>query len=94
MSNKENVVEVVFRNEKFEVNPEAFKSMKVQKDLALMEKNPANAFEALDIVLCGGFDDALMRIPEENGEVSEFGASADAFAAFLEVLAVELSAKN
>lgn len=94
MSVNKNIVEVVFRGEKFDVNKAAFGSMKVQKDLALMEKNPANAFEALDVVLCGTLDDALSRIPEEDGEVSEFGASADAFAAFLEVLAVELSAKN
>lgn len=94
MSNSKNVVEIDFRDEKFKVNALAFKSMKVQKDLALMEKNPGNAFEALDIVLCGDLDGVLMRIPEENGEVAEYGASDEAFTAFLEALALQLSAKN
>lgn len=94
MSKSENIVEIDFRDEKFKVNALAFKSMRVQKNLALMEKNPVNAFEALDVVLCGDLDGVLMRIPEKDGEVSEFGASDEAFTAFLEALALQLSAKN
>ncbi len=90
----EHVVEVAFRGEKFEVNAAAFKSMKIQKDLALMERNPGNAFEALDVVLCGKLDDALMRIPEDDGEVAELGASSDAFAEFLAHVTEQVAAKN
>ncbi len=96
MSNTKNhsIKEIEFRGVKVKINLMAAKSMKVQRALALMDKDVQRGYWALDKMLCDGLDDVLDRIPEEDGTVSELGASDDAFAAFLEVVAKELAAKK
>lgn len=83
-------MEIDFRGERFKVSKAAFRSMKVQKKMALMEEDLKGAFEAMDAILCGGLDDALDRIPEADGTVSEYGASAEAFGALFEKIGEQL----
>ena len=83
-----------FRGEKFRIDCAALKSVKVQRALAGMNENANRGYWAIDKILCGNLDDALDRIPEEDGSVSDLGASEDAFAAFLEYVAKEATAKN
>lgn len=90
----EGVKEIEFRGEKFAVDLAALKSIKVQRALACMDQDAKRGYWAIDKILCGDLDGALDRIPEADGTVSELGASDDAFAAFLELVAGELTAKN
>lgn len=96
MSNakKKNAREIEFRGENFAVDAAAMKSMKVQRALALMDKDAQRGYWALDKLFCGDLDGVLDRVPEADGTVSELGASDDAFAALLEVVVAELAAKN
>ena len=66
----------------------------VQRALAGITEDANRGYWAIDKILCGNLDDALDRIPEEDGTVSDLGASEDAFAAFLEHVAEEATAKN
>lgn len=85
--------EIEFRGAKFDVNLGALSSVKVQKALALARDDQAKAYWAFDAICCGSMDEYLDRIPEEDGEVSELGASDEAFAAFMEAVA-EAAPKN
>lgn len=90
----DNIKTIDFRGEKFRIDCAAVKSVKVQRALAGMTEDANRGYWAIDKILCGNLDDALDRIPEEDGTVSDLGASEDAFAAFLEYVAEEATAKN
>lgn len=94
MAKDQNIIGVEFRGEMFDVNKAALHSMKVQKAMLLVTTNQAAAFDAMDKICCGNLDDYLDRIPEEDGKLSEFGASDEALGAFLEAAAIASSAKN
>ena len=77
----DNIKTIDFRGEEFRIDCAAVKSVKVQRALAGITEDANRGYWAIDKILCGNLDDALDRIPEEDGTVSDLGASDDAFAA-------------
>ncbi len=80
-------IQVEFRGQTFEVEERAVRSMKLQYDLSRMgesDEGTKAAWHAFDLIMCGQLGDALSRIPEEDGEVDEYGASPEAVLAFME----------
>lgn len=94
MSKNPNVMSIEFRGGSYEINKAALHSMKVQKAMLLADKDQAAAFDAMDKICCGKLDEYLDRMPEEDGELGEFGASDAAVAAFMAAAAEATMAKN
>lgn len=82
---------IEFRGQEFEISTKAFRSMKVQ----IAARKDATAEWAYDKVCMGHLAEYLERIPEEDGTVDEeYGASEEAFAAFMMACAEAARAKN
>lgn len=84
-----------FRGVECEISIEAMRSFKIQRDAAKAQKNNDMDLlcELLNKMLCGNLDKYIDILPEENGEVSEYGASVDTIMALINE-AGEFAAKN
>ena len=85
---------VEFRGESFEVDRRALRSVKVLRALAGAGKDADRGYWAIDKVFCGDLDGVIERLPEEDGTVSDLGASEDALGALLEFVAAKANAKK
>lgn len=85
---------VEFRGESFEVDRRALHSVKVHRALANAVKDPNGCYWAIDKVFCGDLDGVLDRLPEEDGAVSDLGASEDSLAALLDFVVDKYNAKK
>ena len=83
-------VTIEFRGAEFEVSAKAMYSMRVQKAMAMADEDMKGFLHALDLVCCGNLDGYIDRIPGEDGEVCEYGASVDDMRAFLDAAADRL----
>lgn len=92
---KDDRVTFDFRGGEYEVSRTAFLSARVQKGLALASDpaHQADAYAAIDALCCGRSEEYMGRIPEEDGSVGPYGASNEAFGAFM-AAAAEAIAKN
>lgn len=66
----------------YEIDADAVRAVRIQRAMANADRDAAAAFDAMDAVMCGKLDEACMTIPEEDGEVGEYGASTAALGAF------------
>lgn len=87
-------ITVPYMGRDYQVNKAALTSMKVNRALANAENDMQASYSAMDEICCGKLDEYLDVIPEPDGEVSGYGASFEAFNAFLSVAAEVAKAKN
>lgn len=78
---------VEFRGGTYEVSVKAMHSMRVQKAMAMPDEDQAAFWRAMDAICNGKLDEYIDRMPDENGEVSEYGASVEDMMAFFEAAA-------
>lgn len=85
-----------FRGGTYEVSVAAARSMRVQRDISLVGEpgRAAKGWESFDKLFCGRLDEYFDRIPDEGGNVSEFGCSDEDFAEFVKAAAEAANAKN
>lgn len=91
-----NTKEFEFRGDKYEVNLDAARSVRVQRDISCMGKpeSVVKGWDSYNMLFCGRLDEYLDRIPSENGVVGEFGCESDDFNAFVFAAAEAANAKN
>lgn len=85
-----------FRGHAFEVNLEAARSMRVQRDISLVGEpgHAAKGWESFDKLFCGHLDEYFDVIPGEDGKVGEYGCTGDDFVAFVQAAVEAANAKN
>lgn len=94
MKKTDNIFTVDFRGEKFDVNRAALLSMKVQSAMTRGDEDPKAMYKAIDLICCGKSAEYFDRMPEEDGTVSEFGATAETFAEFIQAATKEVGADS
>lgn len=60
---------IEFEDQKYSYNPDAFRSYKVAKSLAMAQTNPARFFEALEVIFDGHDEEAAERL----GSIDKIG---------------------
>lgn len=85
-----------FRGGTYEVDADAARSMRVQRDISLVGEpgHAAKGWESFDKLFCGHLDEYLDRIPGEDGAVGEYGCTGDDFVAFVQAASESADAKN
>lgn len=85
-----------FRGREFEVDPAAARSMRVQRDLTLVDTpgHQEAGWRSYDLLFCGRLDEYLDQIPGEDGEVGPYGATDEDFVAFVRAAVEAVKAKN
>lgn len=76
-----------FRGGEYEVSVKAIRSMRVQKAMAMAGEDVQSYWRAMDAICCGRLDEYIERIPGEDGNVDEYGASVDDMAEFFTAVA-------
>ena len=91
-----NVVKFDFRGMEAEVNADAARSVRVQRDIQLMADPAwaARGWASYDALFCGRLDQYLAEIPGEDGKVGEYGCGDEDFVAFVRAAAEAAAAKN
>lgn len=87
------VATVEFRGGTYEVSVKAMRSMRVQKAMAMPDDDQPAFWRALDAICNGHLDDYIDNMPDEDGNVSEYGASVEDMMAFFQT-ATEAFGKN
>lgn len=85
-----------FRGREFEVNAEAARSMRVQRDISLVG-DPAHAAQgwaSYDLLFAGRLDEYLGTIPGEDGKVGPYGCTDEDFVAFVRAAGKAVGTKN
>lgn len=86
---------VTYMGHEYEVSVPALRSAKLNRAMANAGRDMAAAYDAMDVMCCGKFDEYADMIPEADGTVQPYGASLDAMIAFLNAAAEQvLGAKN
>lgn len=85
-----------FRKLTFEVDLDAARSMRVQRDISLADQPgyAAKGWESFDKLFCGRLDEYFDIIPGEDGAVGEYGCTGDDFVAFVQAASEAAGAKN
>lgn len=85
-----------FRGGVYEVNPEAARSIRVQRDISLVGEpgHAAKGWESFDKLFCGHLDEYFDLVPDEDGKVGEYGCSDEDFVAFVQEAAKAANVKN
>lgn len=82
-----NIIKEKFRGVEVEVNVDALRSFKVQRDIAQLDKNASAGFDALDLLFNRKLDKYLDIIPDEEGKPYEFGAPTEVVVELFSTLA-------
>ena len=85
---------VSYMGRDYQVDRAALTSMKVNRALVNAESDMKASYDAMDAICCGRLDEYLDVLPEPDGGVGEYGASFEAFNAFLSSAAEQVGAKN
>lgn len=88
------IATVEYKGARYEVSRSALLSMKVNRAMVNAEKDIKAAYAAMDAICRGNLDRYLDTLPEADGTVNPYGASAEAFNQFLEAAAEQVRAKN
>lgn len=85
-----------FRGREFQVDPAAARSMRVQRDLALVDTpgHQEAGWRSYDLLFGGRLDEYLDEIPGEDGEVGRYGCTDEDFVAFVRAAVEAVKAKN
>ena len=94
MSKQKSGTTVSYMGRDYQVDPTALTSMKVNRALVNAESDMKASYDAMDAICCGRLDEYLDVLPEPDGGVGEYGASFEAFNAFLSAAAEQVGAKN
>lgn len=91
-----NIREFEFRGGTYEVDADAARSVRVQRDLALVGTagGAERGWEGYDRLFCGHLDEYLGRIPGEDGEVGPYGCTDEDFVAFVQAAGEAARSKN
>ena len=85
-----------FRGGTYEVDRDAARSMRVQRDISLVGEpgHAAKGWESFDKLFCGRLEEYFDAIPGEDGEAGEYGCSDEDFVAFVRAASEAAGAKN
>ena len=94
MAKQKSETTVSYMGRDYQVDRAALTSMKVNRALVNAESDMKASYDAMDAICCGRLDEYIDVLPEPDGGVGEYGASFEAFNAFLAAAAEPVGAKN
>lgn len=94
MAKQKSETTVSYMGRDYQVDRAALTSMKVNRALVNAESDMKASYDAMEAICCGRLDEYLDVLPEPDGGVGEYGASFEAFNAFLSAAAEQVGAKN
>ena len=94
MAKQKSETTVSYMGRDYQVDRAALTSMKVNRALGNAESDMEASYDAMDAICCGRLDEYLDVLPEPDGGVGEYGASFEAFNAFLSAAPEQVGAKN